>query len=288
MNHYCPHKIPAIGFPGRLSSTFRNIALTFFLVFFIFRIDGQDITFESVPITKMFYKMSNNVLGSFKYNYGINYIAACAVTYVMIESDIDWNWYRYSGNRRWIYHTGYFSVYTGSIAPTAVSLGLYLYGLADKNPGIQITGLALGQSALVGLGITTAMKILTGRVPPSKLKFTDDLRGDFHFGFLRGGIFNGWPSSHTCVAFAMATTLAELYPDNSALKIGSFAFATLIGLGVSTNVHWVSDVLAGGLIGYAIGKNVGTSFRDPVNSSKAKKDYNLDVSPTGISFNYRF
>jgi hypothetical protein len=86
----------------------------------------------------------------------------------------------------------------------------------------------------------------------------------------------------------MATTLAELYPDNMTVKVCSYAYASFIGLGVSTNIHWFSDVFAGALIGYAIGKTVGSNFRNLMNNSYKPQAYNLYVTPTGAVFNYWF
>ncbi len=123
---------------------------------------------------------------------------------------------------------------------------------------------------------------------PTKLSDGDDIRGDFRFGFLKGGANNGWPSSHTTAAFAMATTLAELYPDNMTVKICAFTYASLIGIGVSTNIHWASDAFAGALIGYAIGKTVGASFRNLMNNSGQKQSYSFYITPTGAVFDYRF
>lgn len=268
----------------------KSIALPFFIIYLSVNIYGQDSlnTNMRVPITKVFYKLGNNVIGSFKYHYGLNYIIAVPITYGMVESNLDWNWYRFSYKNKWIYNTGYISVYTGSIIPTAVSIGLYIYGRAYKNSDIQITGLALGQAALLGLAISSGLKAVTGRKPPTKLVFTDDLRGDFRFGFLKGGVNNGWPSSHTCVAFSMATALIELYPNNTAIKICSLTFASLIGLGVSTNIHWASDVVSGALIGWAIGRTVGNSFRNLMNGSQESKAYDFYVTPAGVCFNYKF
>jgi hypothetical protein len=48
----------------------------------------------------------------------------------------------------------------------------------------------------------------------------------------------------------------------TAILICSFTYAFLIGLGVSTNIHWFSDAVASAFIGYAIGKTVGTGFRN--------------------------
>ena len=274
----------------RINKIWKSIAFTIFIISLPINNYGQDSlnTYKHIPVTKVFYKLGHNAVGSFKYNYGLNYIIAGAITYGMVESNIDWEWYRFTYKNHWIYNTGYISVYTGSIVPTALSLGLYIYGRAEKNSDIQITGLALGQAALLGLAISSVLKVVTGRVPPTKLKFTDDLRGDFRFGFMRGGANNGWPSSHTCVAFAMATALIELYPNNTAIKICSLTYASLIGLGVSTNIHWASDVVAGALIGWAIGRTTGISFRNLMNENQKSQANNFYITPTGVGFNYKF
>ena len=159
----------------------------------------------------------------------------------------------------------------------------YIYGRADKNSDIQIIGLALGQAALLGLAISSGLKVVTGWKPPSKLVLTDDLHGDFRFGFLKGGVNSGWPISHTCVAFSMATAIIELYPNNTAIKICSFTYASLIGLDVSTNVHWASDAVAGDLIGWAIGRTVGINFRNLMNGSQKSQVYNFDITQIGVS-----
>jgi len=274
----------------RINKKWKSVALTTFIIYLSINIYGQDSlnTYKCVPLTKVFYKLGSNVFGSIKYHYGLNYLIVTPVTYGMVESSIDWNWYRYTLKNRWIYNTGYIFFNAGSILPTAVSLGLYIYGRADKNSDIQITGLALGQSALLGLAISSGLKVITGRKPPSNLVLTDDLHGDFRFGFLKGGANNGWPSSHTCVAFSMATALIELYPNNTVIKISSLTCASLIGLGVSTNVHWASDVAAGALIGWAIGRTVGISFRNLMNDSQKSQKSNFYITPTGLCYNYKF
>jgi membrane-associated phospholipid phosphatase len=274
----------------RFNKKWKSAALTIFIIFLSINIYGQDTlnNYKYVPVTKVFYKLGNNVLCSFIYHYGLNYIAVAPVTLGMIEGNIDWNWYRYTSINKWIYNTGYIFYTAGSIIPTAASVGLYFYGRANKNSDIQITGLALGQAALLGLAVSSGLKVVTGRKPPSKLVLTDDLHGDFRFGFLKGGVNNGWPSSHTCVAFSMATALIELYPNNTAIKICSLTYAFLIGLGVSTNVHWASDAVAGALIGWAIGRTVGISFRNLMDGSQKSQAYNYYITPTGLGFNYRF
>jgi membrane-associated phospholipid phosphatase len=281
---------------NRMTIHLKNYKLIFYVLFIIILFSSlttksQDSISNSkqVPISKFFYKFDKNIIGSYKYNYGLNYLVAVAGTFSLVGSDVDWNWYRFSiQNNRNVYNIGYPSVYTGWVVPFAAPIGLFVIGRVEKNNDLQITGLALGQAALDGWLISTTMKVFTGRVPPTKLNDGDDIRGDFRFGFLKGGANNGWPSSHTTAAFAMATTLAELYPDNTTIKICSFTYASAIALGVSTNIHWFSDAFAGALIGYAIGKTVGINYRNLMKNAKKNQTYNIYFTPTGAILNYWF
>jgi len=83
----------------------------------------------------------------------------------------------------------------------------------------------------------------------------------FQFGFLKGGIFWGWPSGHTTVAFSMALCLTMLYPKNKIVVLGALLYAFYVGLAVSVTIHWVSEFAAGAIIGSVIGMTVGKSFR---------------------------
>jgi membrane-associated phospholipid phosphatase len=241
-----------------------------------------------IPITTVFYGMGGHMVGSFTYNYGLNYIVGTAATYELVESGTDWRWYRNAKDHPWISNTGRISVTTGPIVSVAVPLGLYLYGRSERNIDMQITGLALGQAAIDAAVITSVLKAFTGRAGPQHNLGQNDYSNDFRFGFLRGGIYQGWPSSHTATAFAMATALIGLYPDNITVKIGGLTYATLIGVGVSTNIHWLSDVVAGGLIGYAIGTIVGIDYRNLLNHTQEEQPYGLQITPTGIMFTYSF
>jgi len=244
-----------------------------------------------IPLSKLFYRIDRNFIGSFTYNYGLNELLAASFSYGIVKSGIDWKWNRLAVDNSWIPTVGMPAAIVGGLVPLAAPLGLYLYGHSHENENLQITGLALGQAAMLGLAISTGIKALTGRRPPGILGSTrddNDYSGDFRFGFLQRGAFNGWPSSHTTIAFAMAVTLIELYPDNTTLKIGALAYASLIGLGVSTNIHWLSDAVAGTLIGYAIGKTVGKSFRSLMNQTNKQQVYQFYATPVSIGFSYNF
>jgi len=88
----------------------------------------------------------------------------------------------------------------------------------------------------------------------------DSSRG-FQFGFLKGGVFWGWPSGHTTVTFAMTVCLIVLYPKNKMAVFLALLYALYIGLGISVTIHWFSEFVAGAIIGSVIGTVVGKSFR---------------------------
>jgi membrane-associated phospholipid phosphatase len=145
------------------------------------------------------------------------------------------------------------------------------------------TSLALGQAVITSLLVTSTYKAITGRKPPEdKYGTKADYSKDFNFGFMRRGIFEGWPSGHTTNAFAMATVLWEMYPDNGYIKFYSGAYAFFIGLSISTNIHWFSDFVAGALIGYSIGKSIGQSFRNLADGKKESSGTHLILTPNSL------
>jgi membrane-associated phospholipid phosphatase len=270
----------------------KRILLVILIIYSSFELEAEDsIQYKPIPFYKAFYKMGNNAIGSFEYNYGLNYGLGSVGTYGIIKSGIDWKWNRFAKNNKSVSNTGMFSAILGGIVPLALPLGMYFNGRSKDDLRLQATGLALGQSAILALGISSGIKVFTGRKPPGILDPTSensDYSADFDFGFLRRGAFNGWPSSHTTVAFAMASTLCEMYPDNTALKIGAYTYATAIGLGVSVSIHWFSDAFAGALIGYAIGKSVGRSFNQLLQDNTNEKNYSFFATPNSMGFVYRF
>jgi len=88
----------------RFNKKWKSVALAIFIIYLSINIYGQDSlsTYKCVPITKVFYKLGNNVFSSLKYHYGFNYLIVAPVTYGMVESNIDWNWYRYMNIDKWI------------------------------------------------------------------------------------------------------------------------------------------------------------------------------------------
>lgn len=185
---------------------------------------------------------------------------AIGLTAVLVLSGFDW-WYFTSqipAVRMFLFPAVIIGFFLPFILPTV----LFLVGKIGKYKRIMYTAFALIQSEILGSLISSLYKAFTGRIQPNFRNMTTDISHDFEFGFLRHGVFWGWPSSHTTIAFAMAFTLIFLFRGNKGVLVGALLYAFYIGLGVATSIHWFSDFAAGALIGAAIGITVGNSYRE--------------------------
>ena len=191
-------------------------------------------------------------------------LLAGVLTYFFVTMGFDWYWFTHT--RDPLLQSYLFpAAVVGGLLPILLPIILYMVGKVVRNPRTVHTAFAVAQAALIGLFISSFYKIFTGRIPPPfRSQSLVDISHQFNFGFLRDGAFWGWPSSHTTVAFAIAVTLTILYKHRPFVKYSALLVALYIGVGVSTNIHWFSEFLAGALIGSLIGVVVGKSYRDRI------------------------
>jgi membrane-associated phospholipid phosphatase len=147
-----------------------------------------------------------------------------------------------------------------------VGAGFFAHGWAAHSEQSTETGYLMYESFVWGTAMCGIIKFAVGRERPYKtsnpLKF-EPLGRDSSF-----------PSGHTTVAFAAATTLAEQYP-HWYISIPAYGIAAATGFSrVAANQHWVSDVVAGAFLGSAIAHNLRLRHR------KAKK-YAWEWSSSG-------
>lgn len=214
----------------------------------------------------LFYKFSSTITECFRRSNLVWHIFAISLTYILVTSGFDWFYYKETRNV--ILDSVFFpAIIIGGLLPMIGLPILLLAAKTRKNVVLESIAWTLGQAALIGWGVSAFYKAFTGRAHPMITGITDDITQIFHFGFLRGGVFWGWPSSHTTVAFAMAFALAALYPKNTAVRYSSFLYAFYIGAGVSVSIHWFSDFVAGAIIGAVVGTVVGKSFYKRANGS---------------------
>src|SRR5215472_15311392 len=208
---------------------------------------------------KLFFStLPRNVIDCFRGRMILWHFIAVFLTLILVMSGFDWRYFlstRSAVLRSWMFP----AVHIGGLLPIALPLLLLALGLVTGHGFTRITGWAIGQAEVIGGVLAASYKALTGRVhPPHNLG--DDLSHFFRFGFLRGGVFWGWPSSHTTIAFAMAVTVFTLFPKHRWLGCAAIAYAFYVGVGVSITIHWFSDFVAGAIFGSVIGMVVGKSF----------------------------
>ena len=171
-------------------------------------------------MSELFYRLPRNIVTIFSGRNLLWHALANGLTAEMVMSGGDWSYY-VATRSEVIQRLARPAIMAGTFLPLLLPLAILLAGEFGKNQPLKTTGWAVGQAALVGYLIASTYKAFTGRIPPpwrwgivtspSAGGLVDTSHG-FQFGFLRGGIFWGWPSSHTTIAFATMVCLATLYP----------------------------------------------------------------------------
>jgi membrane-associated phospholipid phosphatase len=216
-------------------------------------------------VPELFYRLPRSAIAIFSSRNLLWQASAVALTIVIVTSGGDWAYYR------WTRADVFFALARpalrlGMLMPVLGPLVILVAGEVAKNRRLITTAWALGQAALLAYLITSCYKAITGRRPPPfhgpfRTPALIDSSHGFQFGFLKGGIFWGWPSGHTTVAFSLALCLIMLYPKNKIIAFCALLYAFYIGLAVSVTIHWASEFVAGAIIGSVIGMTVGKSFR---------------------------
>ena len=133
------------------------------------------------------------------------------------------------------------------------------------------------QAVTIAFGSNILLKGITSREPPESGDSADpeDPR-QFNFGFFKRNPFDGWPSGHMMTNIAMSAALSTYYRDKPWVPVVTYGWCTYIAasttFGIQGGVHWASDVLAGGLIGWAIGYTVGKEFASRRGSAQKRVD----------------
>ena len=134
-----------------------------------------------------------------------------------------------------------------------IPAGMAIVGFAAHRPGLEHGALRVASSLVLAAAVTTAGKIAVGRLRPSSERDADDFKP-----------FSGhdsFPSGHTTMAFALATSLS-----NEIRR--PWATAGLLTLAAGTgwsrlydNQHWLSDVAAGAAVGITSAQLIDGKWR---------------------------
>jgi hypothetical protein len=206
----------------------------------------------------LFSTLPRNVIACFNGRMLAWHLTAIFLTVALVVSGFDWQYFLATRSpmlRSWSWP----AVRIGGLLPMALPLTLLTLGFVARSAQTRLIGWAIFQAEVIGGIIAAGYKALTGRAHPTHDAGVD-LTHVFRFGLLRGGVFWGWPSSHTTIAFAMAVTVFKLFPKQRWLGYLAITYAVYIGLGVSMTIHWFSDFVAGAVVGTVVGHVVGTNF----------------------------
>lgn len=147
------------------------------------------------------------------------------------------------------------------------ALPLYGFGRSSEDERLVGASYAIAQTSIITLTTVSLLKSFTGRPAPDADSSTSPQRQsrEFNFGFLNRGIYDGWPSGHMATITSLASAMIHYYPEKTWLHYlgyGSMAYTmALISAEHHAQFHWFSDGVAGGLMGWAIGKTVGQNMR---------------------------
>lgn len=229
---------------------------------------------------------------TFQWPLTILHLLAILLSIPLIILGIDWSYFLFFKNHIYLQFIFFPAVPIGGLVPLAFPPIIYLYAKKEKRPEFEPLAFALTQAAIVGTIMIAFYKAITARLEPEI--FEDvivDRSRDFAFGFLNRGVFHGWPSTHTTVAWAFAVILyyykfeimsnqkgehQTLAKFKKYRKYG-FVYAFYIGLGVSGNIHWLSDAVAGVIMGVIVGFSIVRTFNNYWNRAEIINVKNSDV-----------
>jgi uncharacterized protein (TIGR03382 family) len=204
------------------------------------------------------------------------HLLAIALTLVLVSSGFD-GWVAATACGTEIRALAFSAGRIGFGTPITAPLAMLAVGWLRRNGRLTTSAWRVAESEVLAVGICAACKALTGRPGPTSVHdgTFDAVSRVFRFGFLRGGVFRGWLSSHVMTAVAGAVALALLYRGNRGVTRITAAYATFMAAGVSITFHWFSDVVAGAIIGSVVGVVVGASAgaeRGALNATEASRE----------------
>lgn len=129
----------------------------------------------------------------------------------------------------------------------ATAGGIFITGLATDNTHAKDTGVATARAAVDSVIMYGAMKAILQRERP----FSGGAEGKFFSGNWQDGSF---PSGHSMFTWTIASVIAHEYPKWP-VEVALYGLATASSTyRVTAGVHFPSDVVAGGVMGYLIGR----------------------------------
>ena len=156
----------------------------------------------------------------------------------------------------------------GNAIPWLGLAGAGLLAFDGSDPRRSVTGYAAAEAGTAALLLTTGLKTVVSRARP------ETGLGNSNFNWLSSrNNHDSFPSNHAAAAWAVVTPFAKEYEAP-----WLYGIATLTDVArVAGRQHWVSDTVAGSLIGYGLGNVFWAS-----SNSKDKLHPKLSLDMKGI------
>jgi len=227
---------------------------------------------DQSPDLLLFGNFGNNIINSFKGDNLYFHLAGVASTILIVTTDTDYHIHKFFYDHQEFGDAALPIIWAGMFLPFVTGGSLYAYGKFGKDDRAVAASFAVLQSSLVAFLYNSLLKAVTGRPNPDWQHNSDmkELSKTFRFGFMRGGIFWGWPSGHTSSAMAIVSALTSFYAEKTWLKIAGYSLVAYMMYGVSSlhrgGMHWFSDAVAAAFMSYAIGSTIGKYYRNKFKS----------------------
>ena len=148
-----------------------------------------------------------------------------------------------------------------------LSAGVFAVTLLTDNVKLQDAAFTSFQSVVYSGALMYALKAVVGRSRP------EALAGAHHFAPFSDDNLS-FPSGHTSTAFALVTPWVQYYGGPTVVLYGLAA-----GVGVARitrGKHWFTDVVAGGLLGYGVGRSLSRIHLGEGRAATITPDLRLD------------
>jgi len=247
------------------------------------------------PDLTLFSGFGNNILNSFNGTNLYLQLAGVASTILLVTTNTDYHIEKYFNEHEGFGKFAVPPVRMAMLFPFVISGSLYAYGKFKPDKMAEGASFAVLQSSLIAFLYNSMLKAITGRPHPNWRNSSDmkKLSKTFRFGFMRGGVFWGWPSGHTSSTMAVVSALTNFYPNKDWLKIVGYSYVAYMIFSVSSlnrgSMHWFSDAVAAAFMSYAIGSTVGKFYRSKFESTPSQSNLNKSLShPIRIGFSIQF
>lgn len=161
----------------------------------------------------------------------------------------------------------------GQEAGIALFAGAWAVGKATHRPKWVALGQDGLEASLIASGLLVpALKSMAGRPRPRDSHSIEE-----QFDFFSGE--QSFPSGEAAQAFALASVLAS-HSDSRWVQGAAYGVAGLLAVNrIALDAHWTSDVVAGALIGTAIGRWVVRRRGDSLDSDRTGPIKNWAIGP---------